>query len=35
LEKKIINLLDQLFSLLSTTVSKSWTKFGQYFEFWY
>jgi hypothetical protein len=27
--------LDNLFALLPNTVSKAWTKFGQYFEFWY
>lgn len=27
--------LDKLFSLLPSTVSRCWTKFGQYFEFWY
>lgn len=35
MDKKIINFLDGLFSLLPNTVSKAWTKFGQYFEFWY
>lgn len=31
----IFKFLDKLFSLLPSTVSKCWTKFGQYFEFWY
>lgn len=31
----ILNFLDHLFSLLPTTVSKCWTKFNEYFEFWY
>lgn len=35
MDKKIVNFLDNLFSLLPTKVSKAWTKFGQYFEFWY
>lgn len=35
MDKKIVNFLDKLFSLLPTAVSKAWTKFGQYFEFWY
>lgn len=35
LELKIIAFLDNLFSLLPTTVSKAWTKFNNYFEFWY
>jgi len=35
MDKKIINFLDGLFSLLPNTVSKAWTKFGQYFEFWH
>jgi hypothetical protein len=35
LELKIIGFLDILFSLLPSTVSKAWTKFNNYFEFWY
>ena len=35
LELKIIGYLDNLFSLLPITVSKAWTKFNNYFEFWY
>lgn len=31
LDNKIVAFLDQLFSLLPTSVSKAWTKFGQYF----
>ena len=31
----ILKFLDHLFSLIPTTVSKCWTKFNQYFEFWY
>lgn len=31
----VISFLDNLFSLIGTTVSKCWTKFNQYFEFWY
>lgn len=31
----ILSFLDNLFSLIPTTVSKCWTKFNQYFEFWY
>ena len=31
----ILKFLDNLFSLIPTTVSKCWTKFNQYFEFWY
>jgi hypothetical protein len=31
----IVGFLDNLFSLIPTTVSKCWTKFNQYFEFWY
>jgi hypothetical protein len=35
LELKIIEFLDKLFSLLPTAVSKAWTKFNNYFEFWH
>ena len=31
----VLSFLDNLFSLIPTTVSKCWTKFNQYFEFWY
>lgn len=31
----VVGFLDNLFSLIPTTVSKCWTKFNQYFEFWY
>ena len=31
----ILAFLDNLFSLIPTTVSTCWTKFNQYFEFWY
>lgn len=31
----VLAFLNNLFSLIGTTVSKCWTKFNQYFEFWY
>lgn len=31
----ILAFLDNLFALIPTTVSKCWTKFNQYFEFWF
>lgn len=31
----IVKFLDHLLSLLPTMVTKCWTKFSQYFEFWY
>lgn len=31
----ILRFLNNLFSLIPTTVSRCWTKFNQYFEFWY
>ena len=34
-DRAIVKFLDHLFDLLPTTVSKCWTKFSQYFEFWY
>lgn len=34
-EDPIFKFLDNLLSLLPSTVSRCWTKFGQYFEFWY
>lgn len=34
-EDPIFKFLDKLLALLPSTVSKCWTKFGQYFEFWY
>ena len=34
-EEPTIKFLDKLLSLLPTTVSKCWTKFAEYFEFWY
>lgn len=33
-EEPIIKFLDHLLSLLPSTVTKCWTKFSQYFEFW-
>lgn len=31
----IAKFLDYLLSLLPSTVTKCWTKFSEYFEFWY
>ncbi len=33
--KKVISFLDDLFDQIPTTVSKCWTKFNEYFQFWY
>ena len=33
--KNIFIFLDKMFDLIPTTVTKCWTKFNNYFEFWY